>query len=199
MNTDERIIKYLDNELTTEAKTVFEKEMLSSRELRDEFQKYVSVKEEIEKLKVLKLNPDYIDSILPEFHSRVLTGKKETIRKSFSYAFGVMLIFIISIAVLRIFFNNQNDPKNIEEFTQALNENQRIELLEKLNGNSAIYDLIPDDEVVQLLEADLKINNDVAEAYGIGYIEIIGNLSDNELEIVYQEILNKNFLEEVPL
>ena len=199
MNTDERIIKYLDNELTTEAKTVFEKEMLSSRELRDEFQKYVSVKEEIEKLKVLKLNPDYIDSILPEFHSRMLTGKKETIRKSFSYAFGVMLIFIISIAVLRIFFNNQNDPKNIEEFTQALNENQRIELLEKLNGNSAIYDLIPDDEVVQLLEADLKINNDVAEAYGIGYIEIIGNLSDNELEIVYQEILNKNFLEEVPL
>lgn len=199
MKTDERIIKYLDNDLTTEEKTVFEKEMESSRELRDEFQKYVSVKEDITKLKGLKLNPDYIDSILPEFYNRRLTGKKETIRKSLSYAFGVMLIFIISIAVLRIFFNSHNDPKNIEEFALSLNENQKAELLENLNGNSAVYNLIPDNDLVQLLQADLEINSDVAEAYGIGYKEIIGNLSDNELEIVYQEILNKNFLEEVPL
>ncbi|MDH3268637.1 MAG: hypothetical protein OEM46_07255 [Ignavibacteria bacterium] len=193
MNADERIIKYLDNELITEEKTAFEKEMESSRELRDKFQKYVSVKEEIEKLKGLKLNPDYIDSILPEFHFRMLTGKKETIRKSLSYAFGVMLMFIIAIAILRIFFNNHNDPKYIVEFALSLNENQKVELLENLNGNYAVYNLIPDNDLIQLLEADLEINSDVAEAYGIGYKEIIGKLTDNELEIVYQEILKKTF------
>lgn len=199
MKTEERIIKYLDKQLTAEEKTSFEKEMESSEELRYEFEKYVSVKEEIEKLKSTKLNPYYINSVLPEFHSRRLTGKKETIRKSLSYAFGVMLIFIISIAILRIFFNNHSDPKNIEEFTQSLNENQKVELLETINGSSEIYNLIPETEVVGLLEADLKINSDVAEVYNINYKEIIGDLSDNEFEIVYQEILNKNFLEEVPL
>ena len=199
MKTEERILKYLDNELTAEEKTAFEKEMESSKELRDEFQKYASVKKEIEELKRLKLNPDYINSILPEFHNRRLTGKKETIRKSLSYAFGVMLIFIISIAVLRIFFNNHSDPNNVEEFASSLSENQKVELLETINGSSEIYNLIPETKVVDLLEAELKINSDVVEAYDINYTEIIGDLSDNELEIVYQEILNKNFLEEVHL
>jgi len=199
MKNEEKILEYLDNELTAEEKAAFEKEMESSKELKLEFQKYVSVKEEIEKLKGSRLKADYIDSVLPEFYNRMHTGKKETIRKSLSYAFGVMLIFIIGIAVMRIFFNNQNDPKNIEEFTQALNENQKIELLEKFNGNSEVYNLIPENDIANLLEADLEINNEVAEAYDIDYKEIIGNLSDNELEIVYQEILNKNFLEEVPL
>ena len=199
MKTEERILKYIDNELTPEEKSGFEKEMESSKELRDEFQKYASVNEEIEKLKDSKLNPDYINSILPEFHNRRLTGKKETIRKSLSYAFGIMLIFIISIAVLRIFFNNHSDPNNVEEFATSLSENQKVELLETINGNSEIYNLIPETEVVDLFEADLKINSDVVEAYNINYTEIIGDLSDKELEIVYQEILNKNFLEEVPL
>lgn len=199
MKNEKRIIKYLDDEFTTEEKVAFEKEMESSKELKLEFQKYVSVKEEIEKLKGSRLKADYIDSVLPVFYNRMRSGKKETIRKSLSYAFGVMLLFIIGIAVLRIFFNNQNDFKNIEEFTQALNENQKIELLENLNGSSEVYNLIPEKEIVGLLEADLEINSEVAEAYDIGYKEIIGNLSDNELEIVYQEILNKNFLEEVPL
>lgn len=199
MKNEERIIKYLDDELTTEEKIAFEKEMESSKELKLEFQKYVTVKEEIEKLKGSRLKAEYIDSVLPEFYNRMRTGKKETIRKSLSYAFGVMLLFIIGIAVLRIFFNNHSDPNNIEEFTQSLNENQKVELLEKFNGNSEVYNLIPENDIANLLEADLEINSEVAEAYDIGYKEIIGNLSDNELEIVYQEILNKNFLEEVPL
>jgi hypothetical protein len=198
MMTEERIIKYLDSELTSQEKTAFEKEIEGSKELKKEVQKYASARAEIERLKGLKLNSEYVDSILPEFHNRILTGKKETIRKSLSYAFGVMLMFIIAISVLRIFFNSNND-QNIEEFTQSLNENQRIELLENLNGKEGIFNLVPENEIVDLLKADLVINNDVAEAYDIGYKEIIGDLSDNEYEIVYQEVLNKNFLEEVPL
>ena len=199
MKTEQRIIKYLDNELTAEEKSAFEKEMESSVKLREDFQRFVSVKEEIEKLKDSKLNPDYLDSILPEFHNRVQTGKKEAIRKSLSYVFGVMLIFIISIAVLRIFFTNHSDLNNIEEFTESLDENQKVELLEKLNSGPEVYYSMFESEIVNLLESDLVINNKVAEAYDIGYKEIIVNLSDNEIEIVYQEILNKNFLEEVPL
>jgi len=199
MNIEERIIKYLENELTSEEKFAFEKELENNSDLKDELNKYLSVKAEIEKLKSAKLDSDYSNSILPEFYSRLPRGRKETLRKGLSYAFGIMLIFIISIAVLRIFFNSQIDSNTLDEFTQLLDNNQKIELLENINADTEVFNLISEKELVNLLESDLEINYEAVEAYDISYNEMINDLSDKEIEIVYEEILNKNILEEVSL
>jgi hypothetical protein len=44
-----------------------------------------------------------------------------------------------------------------------------------------------------LLAANLEINNEVAEAYNIEYYEIVDDLSEDEIEVIYKEILNTNF------
>jgi len=199
MKTEERIIKYLDNDLSYEERVDFEKELENSGELREKFQKYLTVKEDIKVLKAAKLNADYIDSILPQLHNRIHSGKKDSIRKSLSYAFGVMLMFIITIGVLRIFFNNQKNPNDLEEFTQSLNENQKVELMENLNDGDELYKLIPENELADLIEKNLLINNEVAEAYDISYKDIIDGLSQDEADKIYNEILNRNILTEVSL
>jgi hypothetical protein len=199
MKNEEMIIKYLDNQLPDDERINFEKELASSEELREEFQKYLTIKEDINDLKSAKLNPEYVDSILPQLHSRIHSGKRESIRKSLAFAFGVMLMFIIGIAVLRIFFNNQKNPNDLEVFTQSLNENQKVELLEKLNGGEELYKLIPENELAGLFENDLQINNEVAEAYDINYNEMIDGLSGDEAEKIYNEILNRNILKEASL
>jgi hypothetical protein len=44
-----------------------------------------------------------------------------------------------------------------------------------------------------LFAVNLEINNEVAEAYSIEYYEIVDDLSKDEIEVIYKEILNTNF------
>jgi hypothetical protein len=199
MTNEERILKYLDNELTVDEKKAFEAELENSKELLEEFNKYLAVKANVEQVKNIKLKPDYLDSILPEFHRKYPTGKRESIRKSLSYAFGVMLLFIISITVLRTFFTDRQTTGTLEEFTQSLNTEQKMELLETLNGESLNYKQVSDTDLVDLLESDLEINNEVLDEYDISYRDILSDMDEDKLNLVYQEILNKNIIEEVTL
>ena len=199
MKTEERIIKYLDNDLTSEERTAFERELKSSEELKREFEKYSVIKEKIKYQKNLRLNSDYLSSILPEFHKKVDSGKKETLRRGLSYAFGLILLFLIGISFQKIFFNNQKNSNDLEVFAQSLNENQKIELLENLNGGEELYKLIPENDLADLFEKDLQIDNEVAEAYDINYKEMIDGLSRDEAEKIYNELLNRNILKEAPL
>jgi hypothetical protein len=197
MTTDERIIKYIENELSPQERNAFEVELNNSVELREELNKYLKVKAETDEIKKLKLNPFYLDSILPELKNKLNPPKTFSVKRNLGYAFGVMLVFILSIMVLKNFFISETELTDLKEFTQSLNENERIELLENLNDASEVYNLISENisesQLNNLLAANLEINNEVAEAYNIEYYEIVDDLSKDEIEVIYKEILNTNF------
>ncbi|OGU65609.1 MAG: hypothetical protein A2W30_08760 [Ignavibacteria bacterium RBG_16_36_9] len=197
MTTDERIIKYIENELSPQERNAFEVELNNSVELREELNKYLKVKAETDEIKKLKLNPLYLDSILPELKNKLNPPKTFSVKRNLGYAFGVMLVFILSIVVLKNFFISETELTDLKEFTQSLNENERIELLENLNDASEVYNLISENisesQLNNLLAANLEINNEVAEAYNIEYYEIVDDLSEDEIEVIYKEILNTNF------
>ncbi len=200
MTTDERIVKYIENELSPQERNAFEVDMNNSVELREEFEKYLKVNAETDEIKKLKLNPLYLDSILPEFRDKLDAPKIFSVKRNLGYAFGAMLVFILSIVVLKNFFNAKTELTDLQEFTQSLNENQRIELLKNLNGDQGVYEIISDSlykpELISLFETNLKVNNEVAETYDIEYHEIISGLSKDEVELIYNEILNSDLLKE---
>ena len=197
MTTDERIIKYIENELSPQERNAFEVELNNSVGLREELNKYLKVKAETDEIKKLKLNPFYLDSILPELRNKLNPPKTFSVKRNLGYAFGVMLVFILSIVALKNFFISETELTDLKEFTQSLNENERIELLENLNDASEVYNLISENisesQLNNLLAANLEINNEVAEAYNIEYYEIVDDLSEDEIEVIYKEILNTNF------
>ena len=197
MTTDERIIKYIENELSKNDRTAFEMELNNSAELREELNKYLGVKTETDKLKKIKLNPLYLDSILPEFRNKLNPSKTFSVKKNLGYAFGIMLVFILSVVILKNYFTSETESTDLKEFTQSLNENERIELLENINDDSEVYNLISENisesQLSNLFSANLEINNKVAEAYNIEYYEIVDDLSEDEIEVIYKEILNTNF------
>jgi len=105
--------------------------------------------------------------------------------------------------ILQKIFTNNSKLSEVQEFTESLDENQKIELLENLNGNLEDYYQISENTtemvLTNLLQADLKINYEVAVAYDINYSELVDGLSASEAEKIYNEILKKNFSEEVKL
>jgi len=197
MTTDERIIKYLENELSPEERNLFEINLNNSAELREDLNKYLKVKTETDELKKLKLNSLYLNSLIPEIRQNLDTHKSVSVKRNLGYAFGIMLIFILSISILRNFFNSESPTIVLQEFTQSLNENQKIELLEDLNGDAEVYNLISenisDNELSNLLTTELEINNEVAEAYDISFNELIVGLSQQKIDEIYAEILNRKF------
>jgi hypothetical protein len=203
MITDERIIKYFENELSPQERAAFEVDKNNSVELREEFEKYLKVNAETNEIKKFKLNPLYLDSVLPEFRDKLDAPKTFSVKRNLGYTFGVILVFVISVMILQKLFTNNSKQSQVEEFTESLNENQKIELLENLNGSLEDYYQISENhtgiEITNLIQTDLKINNDVAEAYDINYTELVEGLSEIEADKIYQEILNTNFSEKVKL
>jgi len=203
MKNDERIIKYIENELSHEERIAFENDLRNSLELKAELEKYLTAKKETVNLKEVKLNQEYLNSIVPEFRNKLEAPKTSSIKRNLGYAFGVMLVFIIAAVVLQKIFIENTEVNEVQQFTESLNENQKIELLENLNGNLEDYLQISENTtemvLTNLLQTDLKINYEIAEAYDINYTELFDGLSTSEAEKIYNEILNKNFLEEVKL
>ena len=203
MKNDVRIIKYLEDELTPEERIAFKNDLRNSTELKAELEKYLTVKKETVNLKEVKLNQDYLNSIVPEFRNKLKLPKPNYVTRNLGYAFGVMLVFVISVVILQKIFTNNSKLSEVQEFTESLDENQKIELLENLNGNLEDYYQISENTtemvLTNLLQADLKINYEVAVAYDINYSELVDGLSASEAEKIYNEILNKNFSEEVRL
>jgi len=197
MTTDERIIKYLENELSPEERNLFEMDLNNSAELREDLNKYLKIKTETDELKKIKLNSLYLNTLIPEFRKKLDAPKSVSVKRNLGYAFGLMLIFILSISILKNLFSSENPAIVLQEFTQSLNENQKVELLENLNGDAEVYKLvsenISDNELTNLLTTELEINNEVAEAYNISFDELIVGLSQQKIDEIYAEILNRKF------
>ena len=203
MINDERIIKYIENELTPEEKINFETDIKNSSLLREKLGKYLSVKKELSNLKEAKLAENYLDSIVPEFRNKLDYPKTTPLKRNLAYASAIMLAFVVSTVILQNVFTENTAVNQVQQFTESLNENQKIELLENLNGNLEGYYQISGNSaeiaLAHLLQTDFKINYELAEAYDINYPDLVDELSASEAEIIYKEILNKNLSEEVKL
>jgi hypothetical protein len=200
MKTEEKIIKYFDGQLTSDEKISFEKELDSSEELKKEFQKYLLVSEKVNQQKSAKLNPDYVNSILPEFHRKISEQKSNSFRKNLSYALSFVLVIIIGVFAIKLFTNNSSKTSDdIEKFTQSLNDDQKLNLLEDLSSTDDVYSMVSGKELIGMLQKDLVVNSEVLDNYGIGYQDILGSLTEKEADKIYNEILKQNILKEVPL
>ena len=203
MSNDEKIIKYINGELTADEKLSFESELNKSSQLKAEYKQYEKIAEQIKVSKSVRLDQKYLNSILYEFHNKSKSSKSIVDKSRIGYAFGILLAFFVSAMIFNNVFWQKTENVSLQEFTESLNENQKVELLDNINGDLEDYiNLAGSDseiELTDLLQSDLSINNDIAEVYDINYTELVGDLSPIEAEKIYNEILSKNFSNEVNL
>ena len=197
MDRTERIIKYIEDELTSVERSKFEEELKNSFELKKEFEKYLQLKNETIKLKDVELDKNYLDSIIPEFRKRLQSSKSRGIKFSLGYAFGIMLAFILSIAVVNYYLSSKSESTDLPEFAESLSDSQRMELLEnletELNSTELVSGNVSVQEIDQLINAELEISSEVLESYDIAYDDLIVGLEQDEVNKIYNEILSRNF------
>ncbi len=201
MKTDEKIIKYLNGELTHEERISFEADLKNSLHLRSEYELFLKLEQNIKLSKEVRLNQNYLNAILPEFRSKSYSNNSVVFRNKIGYSFAAVIAILISFLIFKNIYLENSKKSSIQNFTESLNENQKIEILENLNGDNEEYVLasnsVTNIELTNMLQAELKINNEIAEVYDISYSELVDDLSQAEADKIYKEILSKNFSKEV--
>lgn len=201
MKTDEKIIKYLNDELTHEDRISFETDLANSSHLRNEYELFLKLEQNIKLSKEVRLNQNYLNAILPEFRSKSYSNNSVVFRNKIGFSFAVVIALLISFLIFKNIYLKNSEISSIQSFTESLNENQKIEILENLNGDNEEYVLASNNvtniELTNVLQAELRINNEIAEAYDINYSELVDDLSQAEADKIYKEILSKNFSKEV--
>lgn len=197
MDRDKLILQFIENELTPEQLRLFQEELSKSSELQSEVKKYLHLKKTTDNLKNVRLNQKYLDSIIPDFRNSFENQNRVLTKRNLGYVFGVLVVAILTMLIFNIYLNSDYQSNDLEKFAHSLNEEQKIEILENLNGDHTESDIvseyISDDNVSYLLASEIKIDDNIAEDYDFNYSELISGLNMNEVNKIYNELLNQDF------
>ena len=203
MKTDKRISLYLEGELNPEEKESFEKELLNSPELQNELNLYRKFISAVEETKNISVESAYLNNIIPEFRRKLENRKEKKVYPKIAYAFpGLVILFLVFFFLFstqkeQMILNNQNLTENNS------NNNGFFDI-----ANFSVDELIPadlstkdkeeyDSELNKMIEKELNISSDstkllIADKL-LDYNSIIDNISEQDADMVYKDLLNKKF------
>jgi len=203
MKTDKRISLYLQDELSSEDKKSFEEKIKNSSDLQDELNLYRKFISSVEETKNIPVSTDYLNNIVPEFHRKLEGRKEKRFYPKIAYAFPV---FVIIFLIFFFVFNTQKDKMvlNNQNFTE--NNTNLYGILDI--SDFSVDELIPTDlstkdkeeynsELNSMIEKELNIASDstkllVADKL-LDYNSIIDNISQQDADMLYKDLLNKKF------
>lgn len=201
-NKEEIIIKYLDGQLNPIEKAEFEDSLKKSKELKNLFDEYKMVYNSVESVKKVTLTEDYAASIIPEFRRRL--EAKKSVRYNLRYAYGFAALIFIALTLLFIsrdlssdkigdvqFADNDITDAELENIFDQISAEDLLYVYtdEEANKLDLVYESYYSNEIISKENADenlFALNN-------LDFSDIENILSDEELDLVYNEIINKEF------
>jgi hypothetical protein len=199
MKMDDRIILYLDNQMTDEEKIKFEAELNESSLLKNQLQNYQDALRNLTIDKEKYKDSDYFVNLIPKFRNTRFGYKKKS-KVKIAYALSTLAAIIILVLIIINPFKT-TDSLSAESIVSSLSENEAIELLnyytdevstynKQLNGTSDSLLTVLITSEFNLQETDL---NNLLTSNEISIESIYSELEPHEAELIYQEILNKKY------
>ncbi|MBT8378191.1 MAG: hypothetical protein KJN64_03065 [Ignavibacteria bacterium] len=203
MKTNEKIIKYLENQLTAKEKVKFEKQLAESKELQKDFKRYAFVNLQISELKNLESNPLYFNSILPKFWQKQQTHSKAFVLKKYASAFSAVIMLVFSFIFISLIYS-EGGTTNMIQFAESLTEDEKIEVLKSLNGNTTTEYLneLYIETIKTNIETELSKVEDkylIPDAFNVEIKNIEDFITEDEFDNIYYELIGTKFLKEEEL
>lgn len=199
---DEDFENYLNGKMPEIQKIEFEKLLISSSELKNDFDRYKKLKELITNTKSIKLNEDYSSTILYRFRNSLQDDKKAkpfyNIGAFATAVASIMLGFILTVNLfIKIDVNKNSDFQTIIE-----NEKDSIinsfDITDRLISNADSesiqrIDSVYNDLLFQNINAESDLNNFYAVTSDIENIDLEQFISDEKIDQIYAQLMEKEF------
>jgi hypothetical protein len=200
INDEERVIKYLDGQLSEEEKKQFEKELETSDSLQKSLKAYKATLNHIKDLKSVKLNEEYIINAVPKFRERLENQKRFNLYPKIGWAFTAIVVLFLGYF---LFYPGDVIPEEnglgLSKLTAELTEEEKESLFEYLYYENEFINY-SDFETITLESLANELNNEqFARIYNFEFEDLSDGFTDEEINEIYNEMINKNFLNEVNL
>jgi len=192
---DDKIVLYLSGNLGAEEQAKLESEIENSAELKEQLFYY---KERLKGLKDIpenSLNEYYFQNLLPRVKTRIKPERKK------SFAFKLAFSFPIILVIALVFYFVNSDSNNFEKIITELPETYASSIIDELSDeNEDLYtQLNLDTTTVEIINASLLTTDDLGDKINSANIvfstdELNENLSDEELNEIYSEMLKTKLL-----
>jgi len=197
---DELIIKYFDEQLSVSDRKEFERELEINTELKNAFENYKIVNELFLNKEAEISNQDYFRNIVPRFRKAMDNKTLVYPVRKIGFTFATILLMISSYLLVDNYLLKQSVPDySIESITENLSKDDMDELASYISDD--YWNLISSDEKLKLMdETDISMDDVVADLSVEESLMILSDyqindvyslVDEEELEIAYNEILNK--------
>ncbi len=205
MKIDDKIILYLDNQLSEKEKAEFENELNKSEDLKQQLIEYKKFMSSFAELNNVEVDERYFASNIPKFREKLERKKKFAFIPRISIALStIVAIFLIFMFVLNnkntnnvtslnnlIENANQNDLKSVlDNYTNALN-------LSDASVISNIANTSVDSVINQSYYSELNVSGNELEKYlssqSIDYDNLVSGLGTSQKEALYNVLKNKKY------
>ncbi len=203
MTDRNKILLYLDGQLSEKEKIDFENELKNSPGLLAECE---NLKNKFSFLKNLNDNIELDDSYFVNLVPKVRQGVEKKNKRNFIPAFAASTVSVILIAVVLIFSLNKKENINmnsLQQLTQNMSNNELEETLNLLNpgiiDNSTIIqqssksDSLIDQALVNELTPSINSRENFLTYDDSDLNSYINDLNVREADQIYNEIMNKKY------
>jgi len=192
---NEKIILYIDGQLSREESIAFGKEIQNSPSLQRELSKYRGFISGVKELSDIKTEGDYFVNMIPEFRKKIENSKKKKYHPKFAFATAVLAVIIVMFMFLPQ--NNItviNNYSNITEsdirdyFISAGDENFISNLPE---DSSVKYDSLLDGMIYSALSPSNEDVVNISVINKLDYNTLIQSVSNDQADMIYKNLINK--------
>jgi len=190
--TNEKLIQYLTGEMAPGEIPAFEELLKNSPEMSEQKMKYEKLLGSIKETSNSALDNNYFTNLIPLFRVNLESGKRsrKVMKWSFSLSTAAALVILALVMILPQRTDEMNDlivNMDQQEITNLVDD-MRIDVTpadtQSINNIDEIY-------VKELSEEQGVLDSDL-----ITDSDILNSLSEDESELVYREMINKDLLEE---
>lgn len=205
---DEKLLKYFENEMSDHERKEFEAVLLSNPDLLKKLNEFQKVSSSFSAYNNVEVDERYFSNLIPRFNEK----KKSKISLFTEYLFRPVYLYPIlssAAAVIIIFITlnsiNKVTPFNFQTVASEMQENEINEQLNsikedyystEINKESIPDSIVGDYYYSQITESPDQVSEYITSTSGYTVTEnsIYNDLSDEEADKIYNELINKKIL-----
>jgi hypothetical protein len=201
MKVNDKIILYLDNQMSEEEKLIFENELKNSNILQKELEDYKNFLNEITEQKNILIEEDYFSQMIPKLKGRIEERKK--LKLIPKLAFGVTTVAAVLVVFFFTFTNKsikneitsmktENVQNSNNEFGSILgNGSNQINIGNLSNVEAAKYDSVFNAMISNALSLSPQSINYLSADNNTELSNMLQGINQKEANDIYNQLLHK--------
>lgn len=202
MNKNETAFRnFLENKMNEDEKKIFLEKLESSKETQIEFEKFSNIYNLVQKSKTVTLSFNYTQTIISKFRERLVKNDEVPFISKYRYAIvGIFILFTTFLIMTQVLKSREQD---LQKIYSELSDNEISYFVTDLDIDleNEVDDLVTEkidsiynEKLNENFSVSLSENKNKIITDDMNLTELDKYLSDNDINQLYAELLEKKIL-----